>query len=177
MLVPMIVLAGLCVLFGVVNQLPLGSLIQPAVGQQVTGGASFAGFPASATLVGLTLLALTVAVVNHIFGVRRTGRGLGAVDHIHHAPVLASIYDVAEKGRIDPYTIGRWVVKGIAAALWSTDRAIDWFYETVVVGSALGISRIARFFHNGSVNRYVLWSIAGAAAVVFAALAVLGGGK
>ena len=86
---PMIVLAGLCVLFGVANQLPLGTFIQPAVGSRVTGGASFAGFPASATLVGLTLVALAVAVINHIFGVRRTGRGLGAVDHIHHAPVLA----------------------------------------------------------------------------------------
>jgi NADH-quinone oxidoreductase subunit L len=177
MLVPMIVLAGLCILFGVANQLPLGSLIQPAVGLKVTGGASFAGWPASATLVGLTLLALALAVLNHIAGVRATGRGLGAVDHIHHAPVLAPIYSVAEKGLIDPYTIGRWVIKGIAAALWGIDRAFDWVYETVAVGSAQGISRITRFFHNGNVNRYVLWSIAGAAAVVFAALAVLGGGK
>ena len=141
MLVPMIVLAALCVLFGVANQLPLGSLVQPAVGEKVTGGASFAGFPASALLVGLTLLALALAVLNHIFGVRRTGRGLGAVDHIHHAPVLASIYAVAEKGQIDPYTIGRWVVKGGAVALWGIDRAFDWVYETVAVGSALGISR------------------------------------
>ncbi len=177
MLVPMIVLAALCVLFGVANQLPLGSLVQPAVGEKVTGGASFAGFPASALLVGMTLLALALAVLNHIFGVRRTGRGLGAADHIHHAPVLASIYSVAEKGQIDPYTIGRWVVKGGAVALWGIDRAFDWMYETVAVGSALGISRISRFFHNGNVNRYVLWSLAGAVAVVLAVLAVLGGGK
>jgi NADH-quinone oxidoreductase subunit L len=177
MLVPMIVLAALCVLFGVANQLPLGSLLQPAVGVKVTGGASFAGWPASVTLVGLTLVALAVAVLNHMFGVRRTGRGLGAVDHIHHAPGLAQVYSVAEKGLIDPYTIGRWVIKGIAAALWGVDRAFDWVYETVAVGAAQGISRIGRFFHNGNVNRYVLWSLVGAAAVVLSALAVLGGGK
>ena len=91
--------------------------------------------------------------------------------------MLASIYSVAEKGQIDPYTIGRWVVKGGAVALWGIDRAFDWMYETVAVGSALGISRISRFFHNGNVNRYVLWSLAGAVAVVLAVLAVLGGGK
>ena len=177
MLIPMVVLAALCVLFGVANQLPLGSLIQPAVGVKVTGGASFAGWPASVTLVGLTLVALAVAVLNHVFGVRRTGRGLGAVDHIHYAPGLAQVYSVAEKGLIDPYTIGRWVIKGIAAALWGVDRAFDWIYETVVVGAAQGISRIGRFFHNGNVNRYVLWSVVGAAAVVLSVLAVLGGGK
>ncbi len=177
MLVPMIVLAGLCILFGVANQLPLGLLIQPAVGQKVTAGASFAGWPASATLVWLTVLALALAVLNHIAGVRATGRALGAVDHIHHAPLLAPIYSVAEKGLIDPYNVGRWVIKGIAAALWGVDRAFDWVYETVAVGLAQGISRMARFFHNGNVNRYVLWSIAGAAVVVLAALAVLGGGK
>jgi NADH-quinone oxidoreductase subunit L len=177
MLIPMIVLATLCVIFGVANQLPLGSLVQPAVGKKVTGGASFAGWPASALLVGLTLIALTVAVLNHIFGVRRTGRALGAVDHIHHAPGLTQVYSVAEKGLIDPYFIGRWVVKGISTALWGVDRAFDWIYETVAVGAAQGISRIARFFHNGNVNRYVLWSIVGAAAVVLSALAVLGGGK
>ena len=116
-----------------------------------------------------------MAVLNHLYGVRRTGRGLGAVDHIHHAPVLAPVYAVAEKGLIDPYTIGRWVVKGVAVALWAVDRAFDWVYETVAVRAAQGISGLARFFHNGNVNRYVLWSLVGAAAVVFAALAVMGG--
>ncbi|HTP58573.1 MAG TPA: proton-conducting transporter membrane subunit, partial [Spirochaetia bacterium] len=177
MLVPMIVLAGLCVTFGVANQLPLGSLIQPAVGLKVTGGESFGGWPASATLVGLTVLALSLAVLNHIAGVRATGKGIGAVDHIHYAPVLRPIYAMAEKGWLDPYFIGRWVVKGLAAALWGVDRAFDWIYETVAVGTAQGISRVGRFLHNGNVNRYVLWSAVGAAAVILTALAVLGGGR
>ena len=177
MLIPMIVLAGLCVTFGVANQLPLGWLIQPAVGIKVTGGASFAGWPASATLVSLTVLALALAILNHIAGVRATGKGIGAVDHIHYAPGLRSIYSVAEKGWIDPYSIGRWVVKGLAAGLWGVDRAFDWVYETVAVGTAQGISRVGRFLHNGNVNRYVLWSVAGAAAVILTALAVLGGGR
>jgi hypothetical protein len=78
---------------------------------------------------------------------------------------------------IDPYNVGRWVIKGISVALWGVDRAFDWVYETVAVRTAQGISRVGRFLHNGNVNRYVLWSVVGAAAVVLSALAVLGGGK
>ena len=177
MLIPMILLAALCILFGLDNALPLGGLIQPAVGDAVTHGRSFAGFPASTLLVSLTAGVLLLALLNHAFGVRRTGRGLGAVDHIHHAPVLAPVYDVAEAGRIDPYAIGRWVMKGVAVALYGIDRAIDWLYDNAAVKVAHGISWISRRLHNGSVNRYIFWSIAGAAAIVLTALAVLGGGR
>ena len=45
MLIPMIVLAGLCILFGVGNSIPLGGLIQPAVGTAVTGWPELRGVP------------------------------------------------------------------------------------------------------------------------------------
>jgi NADH-quinone oxidoreductase subunit L len=175
MLIPMIVLAGLCILFGVANSVPLAGLIQPAVGTAVTGGRSFAGFPASSTLVGLTAAALLLAVLNHWYGVRRTGRGLGAADHIHNAAVLSSVYAVAEAGRLDPYRIGRSIMKGASALLWGIDRAFDWVYQVLAVKTAEGISWVTRTAHNGNVNRYVLWSLAGAAAVVICILAFLGG--
>ncbi len=177
MLIPMLVLAALCIIFGLGNSLPLVGLIQPAVGNAVTHGESFAGFPASTLLVALTAGVLLLAILNHAFGVRRTGRGLGAVDHIHHAPVLSPVYAVAEAGKIDPYNIGRWVMKGVAAALYGIDRAFDWLSDTAVVKAAHGVSWITRRLHNGNVNRYIFWSIAGAAAVVLTALAVVGGGR
>jgi NADH-quinone oxidoreductase subunit L len=177
MLIPMVVLASLCVLFGLGNSLPLAGLIQPAVGAAVTGGRSFAGFPASSLLVGFTAAALLLALLNHWYGARKTGRGLGAVDHIHHAIFLYPVYAVAEKGHLDPYFIGRWVVKGLAAGLWGIDRAIDWVYDTLIVKAAQGVSRLGRLAHNGSVNRYVLWSLAGAAAVVISAAFLIGGSR
>jgi formate hydrogenlyase subunit 3/multisubunit Na+/H+ antiporter MnhD subunit len=175
MLIPMIVLACLCVLFGLGNGLPLSRLIEPAVGAAVTKGRSFAGFPASTLLVGLTAGVLLLAALNHWFGVRRTGRGLGAVDHIHHAPLLGPVYAVAEKGRLDPYAIGGWMMRGVTAGLWWIDRAIDWLYETLVVRASHGLSRLARLPHNGSANRYIIWSLVGAAAVVLSLIALLGG--
>ena len=55
------------------------------------------------------------------------------------------------------------------------DRAIDWVYEWLAVKIALGVSWIVRTVHNGNVNRYILWSLAGAAAVVLTAIALFGG--
>ena len=177
MLIPMIVLAGLCVFFGVANGIPLAGLIQPAVGAAVTGGHSFAGFPASSLLVGLTAAALLIAVLNHWYGARRTGRGLGAVDHIHNAIFLFPVYSLAEKGHLDPYFIGRGIVKGMALGLWGIDRAIDWVYDTLIVKTAQGVSRLARMAHNGSANRYIFWSLAGAAAIVITAAFLFGGSR
>jgi formate hydrogenlyase subunit 3/multisubunit Na+/H+ antiporter MnhD subunit len=177
MLIPMIVLAGLCVLFGVANGIPLAGLIQPAVGAAVTAGHSFAGFPASSLLVGLTAAALLIAALNHWYGVRRTGRGLGAADHIHHAIFLYPVYSVAEKGHLDPYFVGRGIVKAMALGLWGIDRAIDWVYDTLIVKTAQGVSRLARMAHNGSANRYIFWSLAGAAAIVVTAAFLFGGSR
>jgi hypothetical protein len=173
----MIVLAGLCILFGIGNSLPLAGLIQPAVGAAVTGDRSFAGFPSSSILVGFTAAALLLALLNHWYGARKTGRGLGAVDHIHHAIFLYPVYSVAEKGHLDPYFIGRGIVQGLATGLWGIDRAIDWVYDTFVVKAAQGVSRLSRLAHNGSVNRYVLWSLAGAAAVIITAAFLIGGSR
>jgi NADH-quinone oxidoreductase subunit L len=177
MLIPMMVLAAVCVLFGVVNSIPIVGLIQPAVGEAILEGHSFAGFPPNTVLVGLTVAVLLAAVLNHWYGVRRTGRGLGAVDHIHHAPGAAQVYAVAEAGKIDPYRIGRWIVKGFGYALWGIDRAVDWVTETATVAVAGGASLLARRAHNGNLNRYVLWSLAGAGAVTAIAILVFGGAR
>jgi formate hydrogenlyase subunit 3/multisubunit Na+/H+ antiporter MnhD subunit len=177
MLVPMIVLAGLCILFGVWNALPLTSFIQPAVGEAVTRGESFAGFPPSMLLVGLTAAVIILAILNHWYGARKTGRGLGAVDHIHHAPVLSPVYAVAEKGRLDPYFIGGWLMKGVTAALWAVDRSIDWIYETLAVKTSHGLSHASRRAHSGNVNRYVAWALVGGVAIVICALALFGGAQ
>jgi len=171
----MIVLGAICVLFGVVNSLPVRGLIEPAVGAGVLQGESFAGFPSSLLLVGLTAGVLLLACANHAFGVRRTGRGLGAVDHIHYAPGLSSVYAAQEAGALDPYRFLNGLVRLAAAILFRIDRLIDWLYNALATRSALAVTWLLRKAHNGNVNRYVVWSILGAAGVVLAALALFGG--
>ncbi len=179
MLVPMIVLAGLCILFGVANALPLERLIQPALGSAMEGahGGTFAGFPTNLMLVGLTAAVLLLAVLNHAFGVRRTGKGLGAVDHIYHAPGLASIYSLQATGALDPYRVLNGVVGLAAKGLFAIDRTIDWIYSTLASKSALAVSWVLRRVHSGNVNRYILWALAGAVAIVLVILATVGGGR
>ncbi|MEN6369436.1 MAG: proton-conducting transporter membrane subunit [Thermotogota bacterium] len=179
MLLPMIILAGLCVVFGVANSLPLERLIQPVLGTSMEGahGGTFAGFPTNMMLVGLTAGVLALAVANHAFGVHRTGKGIGAVDHIHHAPGLSSVYKLQATGALDPYRMLGGVVGVASRGLYALDRAIDWVYSGLAAQSALAVSWALRKGHNGNVNRYVLWALVGAAAVVLAVLAVVGGGR
>ncbi len=168
-LLPMIVIAGLCVLFGVYNPLPLHALIQPVLGAKLEGR-DFAGLPTNAIIVLITLVVLAAAVLNHWFGVRRTGKGIGAADHIHYAPGLSQTYDLAEKRYFDPYDIGMKIANWLAKLLNAVDKAIDWIYEKLTVGVTFAFTSAIRWSHSGNVSTYVVWSLAGAAVAIIMVL-------
>jgi len=169
MLAPMITIASFCVLFGVYNVLPLRSLIQPILGVRLNGH-DFSGFPHSLLLVILTMVSLGAACFNHAWGVRRTGAALGAVDHIHHAPVLAQVYALAERRYFDPYEIALKLANLFANFAFVLDRGLDWLYEFVVVKLNRALSKGLCKLHTGSYPTYVLWSLIGALAVIIVAL-------
>jgi NADH-quinone oxidoreductase subunit L len=158
MLVPMLTIAGLCVLFGVYNAFPLGKLIQPSVG--VTEH-SFAGFPANAALVIVTLAVLGAALLNHLFGVRKYGAAVKAVDHIHHAPGLSQVYDKAEKGWFDPYNIGMSLTLGYARIAWYIDRGVDWIYDKAAVRTAERCTNAVKRLQAANYPGYLAWALAG----------------
>ena len=162
MLVPMVVIAGLCVLFGVHNALPLRGLVQPALGGRVEG-LDFAGWPHGMILVIATVLVLAAALAHHLWGAGRGGSGLAAADHIHHAPAIGTVYAWAERRLLDPYEIGLRLVATASRALWAVDRAIDFFYDTVIVRLTQGVSALARAAHTGSHALYLVWVLAGLA--------------
>lgn len=165
-LIPMIVIAGGCVLFGVYNALPLDRLIQPVLGGQA-GAESFAGLtPHKWALAALTCVALGGALLNHLAGVRLFGSGLRAVEHIHHAPLLGGIYHKAEARAFDPYDIGLKLADYVARLMWLIDRVIDWVYDGAAVLVSLAFSGEIRKAHNGNYSLYVAWSLAGAIAVI-----------
>ena len=166
MLIPMIVIALACILFGVWNYLPLKYLIQPILGEYLLEGRNFYGIPANAMLVIATILVLIAAVINHIYGVKRSGSALKAADHIHYAPGLSKIYEKAEKRYFDPYDIGQKIVKVFSSAMWGIDKAIDWIYNDMAPASAYIVTNRIRKLHDGSYNTYIIWSLAGAILVI-----------
>jgi NADH-quinone oxidoreductase subunit L len=165
MLLPMIVIASFCIIFGLWNTLPIQKLIQPILGERLEGH-NYGGFPTNMMLVIATVAVLLAALINHIFGVKKSGSGLGAVDHIHHAPVLSGIYDKAEKRLFDPYAIGLKIVDVVSKIAWSVDRGIDWVYNVFFVDAAFAVSNGIRSLHNGSYAAYLAWSLAGAGLVI-----------
>jgi NADH-quinone oxidoreductase subunit L len=161
MLIPILTLAFFCVLFGVANPLPLQGLVEPVLGSRLHE--SFSGLPHNWLLVGISLGVLALALVNHLFGVWRSGKALGAADHIHNAPGLKLFYRWAEAGLLDPYRIVGKLGAGLTYLLWGVDRIINWIFSRFVptftsdIGYSLGKIHIERPWMS------VLWILAGAA--------------
>jgi NADH:ubiquinone oxidoreductase subunit 5 (subunit L)/multisubunit Na+/H+ antiporter MnhA subunit len=166
MLVPMIIIAGGCVLFGLFNAIPLQNLIEPFIAKQLNGETFASLLPHKWFFAVMTLVALGGALINHYYGVSISGRGLGAVDHIHHAPVLSEIYQKAERRYFDPYDIGLKIAQGFAWLSWWIDRANDWIYNGASVYLSLALGDQIKKLHTGNYSMYVAWSLIGTAAVI-----------
>jgi NADH:ubiquinone oxidoreductase subunit 5 (subunit L)/multisubunit Na+/H+ antiporter MnhA subunit len=162
MLVPMILLAAGCLLFGLFSRLPLDGLIKPSLYSSLGHAVSEIHFDIDITqwLFWITMTILTIAVLNHIYGVKSSGSGLGASEHIHHAPGLKTVYDLAENRVFDPYVQGEkggyYLVKG----LYLVDRAVDWVYQSFFPTVAGWISE-TRKAHNGLFANYLSWVLGG----------------
>lgn len=165
MLIPMVIIAAGCLIFGIWNSIPVVHLIQPALGKRFAEH-GLAGSPHGAMLVGLTVVVLIAALLNHLYGVKRGGSGLKAADHIRHAPVLEGIYDRAEKRYFDPYNIGLWFADKFAKTMLLCDKAIDWVYNIFTPGIANGLAALLKKLHTGNYRTYILWSLGVAALVV-----------
>ena len=163
MLVPMIVIAAVCIVFGVWNYLPLNNLIKPILGEERLAGHEFGP---NTMLITITVIVLVGALLHHLFAAKVNGSGYKASDHIRHAPFLEGIYTKAEKRWFDPYDIGLKIVQGTSRLGWWIDRGIDWLYEDFAVQVAKGLSSVIKLAHTGSYSMYVVWSLIGVLFVV-----------
>ena len=135
-------------LFGVYNALPVNHLAGDHAARP--GRSVLPACRCTWLLAGLAVLALAVALVHHLIGVKADGGGLHAVDHIHYAPVLRSIYDRAEKRWFDPYDLGLKLLGAVVGVAWACDRGLDWIYDRLVVGAARGFGGCIRAAHTGN---------------------------
>lgn len=166
MTVPMIVLALGCTVFGIWNKLPLELFVKPALSESLHEALNDVHFAFNlGGLFWVTALILSIAVINHLIGVKRTGKGVGASEHIHHAPVLSTIYNLAERRVFDPYDQGRVVVHFAALGLFGIDRVVDWFYQKLIPAMVIGLSK-TRQIHNGLYANYLSWALGGLVFIV-----------
>jgi len=160
MLTPMIILAIFCIFFGIYNVYPIDTLIVPVLGT-IPGEHHFSGMPSNMFLIVMTVIVLVAAYLNHRYGVKKSGSGLGAGDHIHYAPVLHSLYDKAEAGFFDPYNWGVKFINWFSFGAFKLDKANDWFYNKFSVKSANAVSYSIRKVHTGNYSLYIIWSFVG----------------
>jgi len=181
---PMVVLATLCVVFGIFAQLPLVCFIGPVV------GISFPEFPAAITWTGIwsptlatVLLLVALAIGGLIYLVGRTGfvrtaplyiggetTGEGTTDSLSHAP-----------GRLTGFRETRV----LGTEFYDTIRNMSGLREAYAKGEsgAFDIYSSGKYFrpvswvlsawHNGRLSNYVSWILWGLIAL-FIILAIVG---
>lgn len=158
---PVMALALLCVVMSVFNYLPIDSFI----GRSLSIDKSFSGWPESGLLVGISCAVLTAAVLDHVYGSRRDGCALAAVDHIHYAPGLRTFYDWVEKGVFDPYNRMMDIVNGFSWVCTRIERGVSWLYDTGIPRAVEGVGDLFSRLDNGSIARYIVLVLIGVGAV------------
>ncbi|HHV95035.1 MAG TPA: NADH-quinone oxidoreductase subunit L [Clostridiaceae bacterium] len=169
MLLPMVIMAFLSIIFGIINTLPLDKLLGSALGYNKT----YSGWPHSMLLVVVSFIILGLALLDHIYGYRKTGSAINAADHIHYAPLLKNIYNAAEKQWFDPYNHLMYVVNGFSTFCTLVERSISWVYDYGAVKIVEGAGNLLHRLNNGSLSRYLFAAVAGVAGIVVIFLVVL----
>ena len=165
--IPILILALLCITFGVFNKLPLTNFIQPVVESRAEGGAHL-DFSAHAldlfnAIAGISIACLLIAFGIHVYGFKRGGnKAYLASEPIHHAPFFKQMYDWAEKRFFDLYEQGIKFLRGLSWVLFKgIDRPIDAVFEKGVTATGSAFTAILRKAHNGHYANYLAWGLGG----------------
>jgi len=160
MLIPMGILSLACLLLGFGQSAVISSFLQPVLHKAAEAGEHI-GSHTNWLLAGISVGVLTLALIDHLYGFRKTGKGLEAADHFHDAPGLRTIYKWAGKKLFDPYHLGGYFVRAYAAVSLRINDGISSFYDIYAVRFVGMLSGLVRKAHNGNQARYVLWAVAG----------------
>ncbi|HOI43015.1 MAG TPA: hypothetical protein PK523_08725, partial [Elusimicrobiales bacterium] len=157
MLLPMLVLAAVCVVFGFGAAIPATYLIGPALDNlSLFPEHALSGFHFD-NLYLVSVIVILGAVMNHVYGYSAArGKASKSSDHIHYAPVLGWLYGLAEKRFFDPYERIMKRVPDFSALLYKADRFFDWLTDGLPVAAAGRLNDLSRRFHSGSYPAYML---------------------
>jgi len=165
--IPLLILAGLCILFGVYNKLPLTQFIQPVLAGHAEAGAHL-DFSSNALEIFkpvplISIGCLVLAFLLHRHGFLKSGRKpYLASEPVHNLPVVHKLYDWAEARVFDPYEQGVKVLQGLSTVLFkAVDRPIDFVFEKVITVTGTRFTGILKKAHNGHYANYLAWCLAG----------------
>lgn len=162
-LLPMLVFSAICLAFGFGAYWPINNLIAPSLaGLGVQSAHELAGFHPD-YLFGISLAVILLAAGNHVLGFNLSGKKASrASDHIHHAPILSWLYDMAERKLFDIYELAMKFVSRAAKGIFSVDRFMDRVTDDLPSGVFNGLSEKISVSHNGSYSLYMAISLIGA---------------
>jgi len=164
MKVPMLILALLCIFFGVFAQFPLGHFIGPVIGysfSHLPRAITFSGAFWSPTLATLLIIiALIVGLIIYLFGhlkLRRTGL-------MYVGGEIIDPEEVRVPGTGFYETISN--LKGFKGAYGDAEKgAFDLYYLTGRYGN--NIVQVLRKLHDGVLSTYLSWCIIGLGFLLF----------
>ena len=167
MLLPTALLAGLCLAFGFGAFWPINVLIAPSLANLgMLPACELSGFHLD-NLYWVSVIVILLAVANHILGVSLAGnKASKASDHIHHAPVLKPVYEMAEKRYFDLYHLVMNKVPAMAKTLFKVDRLMDKLTDDLPSASFNAVSKNLGEAHNGSYLLYMAVTFVGIVAYI-----------
>ncbi len=179
-LVPMIVLAVLCIVFGVYNYLPFKIFFEPILEGIHTGAHHHYDFSSHALdlvnpIAGVSIFMLLIALSFHLYGWNKAEKkAYKASEIIHSLPVARTLYDWSEARIFDLYEQGVKFLRGLAHILYVViDRPIDYFYEKTVTITGNAFTRILQYAHNGHYANYLAWCIVGLVMIIYLLLGLV----
>ncbi|MDI6698381.1 MAG: proton-conducting transporter membrane subunit [Candidatus Saccharicenans sp.] len=176
---PILILAALCITFGVYNKLPLENFIQPILAGHVEAGEHL-DFTSHALdlfnpIAGVSVLCLIIALGIHFYGWKRgEKKAYLASEPIHNLPLLHKLYDLSEARFFDLYEQGVKFLQWLSRLLFKfIDRPIDYLYEKVVTAAGRTFTGLLQKAHNGQYANYLAWTVGGLVVVVWIILQLL----
>ncbi|MGQ9817960.1 MAG: NADH-quinone oxidoreductase subunit 5 family protein [bacterium] len=179
-LIPMIILAVICIIFGVYNYLPFRYFFEPLLAMHPESVHHYVDFSAQALdlvnpIAAVSILMLLIGLSIHLYGWNKAEKkAYMASEVIHKLPIARSLYDWAEARVFDIYEQGVKFLRGLAQVLYvAIDRPIDYFYEKTVTITGNAFTKLFQYAHNGHYANYLAWCIAGLVIIVYVLLSII----
>ena len=178
---PLIILAGLCILGGIFAQFPLRYLIGPMVGREFgLGTIEILGFFNPTLAGGLIILGLVVGAIIYLLGNIKTTRttaafiggelleretmrvtGVDFYNTIKTIRPLAYLYRKEAAGQLDPYPVAQKGLGGLARVVsLYLEPSVDKFYE-IANSRKDAFTAFLKRIHSGILSTYIFWCLAG----------------